>query len=166
MSRYPSGCRVIKMRGGHEVLVDAEDYDFLTGYTWGPSVRKGSVKVAAMACVGLMHRLILGLLSEDEIEVDHINRNPLDNRRCNLRLATRSQNKANRTIASNNTSGYKGIYYDIRTGHWHAHLRVDKKKIHLGTFLTKREAALAYNDAALEHFGEFAVLNKVPGDRS
>lgn len=91
-------------------------------------------------------------------EVDHKNRIPSDNRWSNLRVATRSQNNANVGLKSHNTSGVKGVCWDRSRGLWLAQISVDTKRMHLGRFSSKEEAAAAYARAAIQHFGEFAVL--------
>ena len=96
--------------------------------------------------------------------IDHINRIKHDNRWENLRLASDSQNKANSGISRNNTSGYKGVRWDKKLKRWRSTLQVNRKKIHLGYFYDKIEAALAYNKAATEHFGEYAKLNEINDD--
>ncbi len=79
-----------------------------------------------------------------------------------LRLANSTDNLANTRIRCDNTSGFKGVVFDKkRKLPWRARLTFKGAEIHLGRFKTKEEAARAYNDAALEHFGEFAYLNKV-----
>lgn len=101
-----------------------------------------------------MHRLVLCT----RLQVDHINRDKLDNRRCNLREATQRLNNFNRSIQSNNTSGFKGVSR-TRNGRWWAYIRVRGKTVNLGTFDTPEEAALEYDSAALRWAGEFAWTN-------
>ncbi len=88
------------------------------------------------------------------MRVDHKNRNGLDNRRANLRIATPSQNNANSKIPINNTSGFKGVAF--RKKKWEAYIMVNQKKIHLGRFLAKELAAAARSKAGQDYFGEFA----------
>ncbi len=109
-----------------------------------------------------LHRLILNAQPGDIC--DHINGDTLDNRRENLRLVTKSQNSQNRVRQSNNTSGYKGVSWC--QGKWQAYIKVNGKKIHLGTFSTPEEAARAYDAAAIKYFGKFAVLNFVESNNS
>lgn len=99
--------------------------------------------------------------------VDHINRNRLDCRKENLRLVDSSKNQANKVKSTANTSGYKGVYfvkkdYNLRKP-WFANIekRINGKRVSykIGGFLTKEEAALAYNKKAIELFGEYALLN-------
>ena len=95
-------------------------------------------------------------------DVDHINRDPSDDRLANLRAATRGQNMANKTIHKNNKSGLKGVHLHPETGKWRAQIRINRKSRHLGLFSTKGEASAAYLSAALTQFGDFATS----GDRS
>ncbi len=108
-----------------------------------------------------LHRLLLK--PPDGYFVDHINMDRLDNRRCNLRVATKAQNSYNRPARTDNTSGYKGVWLrcDAKTKAWIAEIRVNGKKVHIGTYSTKEAAALAYNDAAKKYHGVFARLNDV-----
>jgi hypothetical protein len=90
---------------------------------------------------------------------DHKDRNGLNNRRDNLRPATKGQNGANRPLPSNNVSGYKGVSFHKATGRWRAYITVEGKKRHLGLFADPIDAAKAYDAAALAAFKEFAFLN-------
>jgi hypothetical protein len=95
----------------------------------------------------------------DGYTVDHINRDTLNNQLSNLRLATDSQQAQNRRLRSDNTSGYRGVGWNKGARKWRARITVDGKVIFIGDFADKEEAARAYDAAAIEHFGEFAVLN-------
>ncbi len=87
-------------------------------------------------------------------EIDHINGIPIDNRITNLRCATRGQNAANARRAKNNTSGFKGAYW--QHGRWQAIISVNKQRMSLGFFDSAEEAHAAYCSAAYKYFGEFA----------
>lgn len=102
----------------------------------------------------------------EHLDVDHANRNSTDNKAVNLRLATVNQNQRNKKIQKNNTSGYKGVCWDKNRQKWKTHIHVDGKIINLGRFDTKEKAAIAYNEAALKYFGEFAYLNFIPHTHS
>jgi hypothetical protein len=85
-----------------------------------------------------------------------VNGDRANDRLANLRLATSSQNAANKKKHSNNTSGFKGVHLRKGTSRWAAAIRVGQKRIHLGFFSTPEQAHAAYAAAAKEHFGEFA----------
>jgi len=108
----------------------------------------------------LMHRLLaMGI-------TDHVNGNGLDNRRANLRPATRSQNGANRRKVVKTASSFKGVTRYAVT-RWRAYITKDQARIHLGVFESELSAASAYDCAARELFGEYAALNfPQAGERS
>jgi hypothetical protein len=107
-----------------------------------------------------MHRLILGLTSDDPLEVDHINGDRLDNRRSNLRVANQSQNLANQR-KTRGASRYKGVDWHERHQLWRARIQKDGKRRLLGWFASEDEAGVAYNEAAVRLFGEYARLNVI-----
>lgn len=88
--------------------------------------------------------------------IDHINRDPRDNRVTNLRLCTHPENHANTNLRSDNTSGIKGVSWAVRQRKWVARIRANGRVRHLGYFASKDDAAAAYATAAAEHFGAFA----------
>jgi hypothetical protein len=88
--------------------------------------------------------------------IDHQNLDRADNRICNLRLATYSQNSANSSKRANCSSRFKGVTRNRRGGNWLAGIRVNGQHVYLGTFEHEAEAAAAYMSAAVEAFGEFA----------
>jgi hypothetical protein len=89
-------------------------------------------------------------------QIDHINGNKSDNRWCNLREATGTQNQANRKLNKNSTSGYKGVHFCKRTKRWSAFIQFKGKNRFLGRFDTQKEAHLAYINAANNFFGKYA----------
>jgi len=94
-------------------------------------------------------------------EIDHVNRNGLDNRRENLRLVTHTQNLANSKLNSRNTSGFRGVALDKKRRKWFCSIRVSGKTKALGRFTDPKAAAHVWNQAALEAWGSFANLNAV-----
>jgi hypothetical protein len=144
----------LQTTNGREILIDDEDFDVLSNYRWyfetGEKWRYP--RTAKNGRWVTVHRMILGI-TDKEVKIDHINHNPLDNRRINLRICTDSQNQGNRLPNSKTVSKYKGVY--PLNGKWAAKV----KRKHLGTFETQEEAALVYNEAAKVQFGDFAYLN-------
>ncbi len=107
-----------------------------------------------------MHRVILGV--GEGVHVDHWDGNGLNNTRLNLRVATKSQNNWNSNKRQNSTSSqYKGVHWDRSSGKWLAQIRQYSERMYLGAFEIEGDAAMAYNRAAIERFGEFARLNLV-----
>jgi len=138
-----------------QILVDINDAKNLIKYTW----RANNDGYAVNGKLKKMHRYIIN--APKKMEVDHINGNKSDNRRCNLRLCTHSENQCNSGCQSNNTSGYKGVSWDKHNNKWRAKICINNKQIHLGLFTDKEEAAQEYNKASLKHHGRFANLNKL-----
>jgi len=104
-----------------------------------------------------MHRVISQ--PPNDAEVDHINHDGLDNRRSNLRFGTHGHNLANQRYISSGTSLFRGVCWNKRHAKWEAFASWKSKTRRLGYFLDETEAAKAYDDAALESYGEFASLN-------
>ena len=161
--------RTIQLTQGKVAVVDCRDYKFLMQWQWfylkaykgGYAARSNGLNQRKV----YMHRAIaerMGLVGR----IDHENRNKLDNRRRNLRLATFSQNNANCGRRRNNTSGYKGVYWNKKTKKWQARIECEGRCLHLKYWTTKAAAARAYDRAALKHFCEFAVLNFPVGGRA
>ncbi|NHW45989.1 HNH endonuclease [Paenarthrobacter sp. MSM-2-10-13] len=105
----------------------------------------------------LLHRQVMD--APKGTEIDHANGDRLDNRRSNLRFCTRQQNMRNRTVS--NQTGYKGIYWRKQSQAYVARLTVDGRSIHAGMSRDPELAAILYDVAALQIFGEFANLNLV-----
>jgi hypothetical protein len=113
-----------------------------------------------------VHRLVAHEFLENpevtqKLNVDHIDRNKLNNQVTNLRYATQSQNMMNRTKSQNTTSKYKGVNFHKKSQKWVAQIQLNNKNLHLGLFNSEEVAAEAYNTKAIELFGEFANLNVI-----
>ena len=155
--------------GVHQALVDVDDYEWLSRFRWrplSPTAVGGPYAVTWMTGEGdvQMHRLILGLRRYDQRQADHRNRCHLDNRRCNLRIASRAQNTVNAVrrhdAESPHSSRYRGVARTKDLSRWMARVGVGGRvRKHLGSFVDEVDAALAYDLAALEHWGEFANPN-------
>ena len=152
--------REIPLNKGKFALVDDQDYEWLMQWRWTVSAKGYATRTSKSKGVTrkiLMHRLINN--TPDGMQTDHINHNPLDNRRSNLRTVSHVQNSYNKKAYPNNKSGYKGVCWD--RGAWHVQIQVNKKKMHLGRFKDIRAAAMRYNGAAKQFHGEYARLNEV-----
>ena len=154
----------ILLTRGFVAVVDDEDLDrVLAAGAWCahvPQHKRTAYAVRAHArasgrrsLLGL-HNFITGLPF-----VDHMNGDGLDNRRANLRSATKSQNAMNSRRRSDNTSGFKGVSLTTSTGRWRALIVIGGRRRHLGYFEHAADAARAYDRAALDLFGDFARLN-------
>jgi len=122
----------------------------------------GYIQIRLKGKIYLAHRLAF-LLENKYLPkcVDHINRNPSDNRISNLREATQAQNTLNRATPKHNISGYKGVHFDKSRKKWMAYINVNSKRINLGRFLDKNRAAQTYNLAARMYHGQFAYTNNI-----
>lgn len=141
------------------VLLDEEDQHYLL-YAYSIT-SDGYVAISRDKKKVLLHRWLLK--AEAGQAIDHINGNKLDNRKENLRFCTQAQNCANRRKRTDKvtSSKYKGVSYCKQTKRWKATVRQTGISQTLGRFSTEEAAALAYNKAALQYFGEFAHLNQI-----
>lgn len=142
------------------VMVDPEDYQKLSKYNWFLARSRGHKCYAVCfedKLILHMHRMIMD--APKGKVVDHRDRNGLNNTRGNLRIATHSQNCCNRVRPGNNSSKYRGVLRCKDRRKWRANICVNGKKRHLGYFENEEDAARAYDEAAKELHGEFAILN-------
>ena len=150
--------KLIPLSGGFFAKVDDEDYEYLSGWVW----YRGSSKYGyafgypknATKNRNYMHRLIMKATHYKQY-VDHINHDTLDNQKSNLRICTPTQNNANRK-KSNTKNKYKGV--QIHHNHWRALITYEGKRRILGCFESDLEASKVYNTAALELFGNYALI--------
>jgi len=153
---------IILSGGRYQATVDDSDFHLLSDFGWNPIVRPNTVYAMRSFRDGelkgsiFMHRQIMKC--PDDMLVDHVNGNGLDNRRCNLRIATSHQNQLNRKNTKNRV-GFKGVYWDK---HRKAFIvRVCNKN--LGRFLDPIEAAMVYDAELLKMGGDFAKTNLALG---
>jgi len=150
----------IELTQGLVALVDDEDFEMLSQFKWCAVKWRSSFYTQSRIGKGVktsMHRLLMNA-NPGEI-VDHINRNSLDNRRKNLRIVSYAINMLNSGLPKNNTSGFKGAYWNKAAKKWCSYLgsKVDGKLTtkYLGSFDSPEEASAAYQAAVLERYGEF-----------
>lgn len=147
----------IPLTKGKFALVDDEDFDYFNQWKWsfdgGYAIRMSPKKT-------YLHRLVNK--TPDELETDHKNMDKLDNRKCNLRSCSGSQNQANKPYAQKNKkSSFRGVNWFKRDSNWQAQIGGKKNKKHIGYFKKEEDAAIAYNKAAIQMYGEFAYLNNI-----
>jgi hypothetical protein len=150
---------------GKFAQVDDEDYEYLIQWRWFgvyvPTSRNYYVTRNSTKDLKAtrMHTIIMG--KKEGLVIDHVDGDGLNNQRSNLRHCTNIQNSYNRRNYKNSSSKYKGV---CKHGNkYHARIGFNKKHIHLGTFTSEDDAALAYNKKAKELFGEYANLNCING---
>jgi hypothetical protein len=170
----PRNVRTIRAEGiiayvpltkGYEAVIDASDAHLVNKWNWCALVTKrkdGSVRSvyaarkersSGMPTTILMHRVI----SKDQngIDIDHIDCNGLNNRKSNLRKATKSQNQHNQRISGANKSGVKGVRWHKASQKWVAQIECNGRRHHLGCYASISDAAGAYASASASFHGEF-----------
>ena len=145
--------------GQFTVLYDDEDHEVISQFNW--SIRKHRTNIyayptAQRACRIGMHNMVMG-----GKWVDHINGNGLDNRRLNLRFATRQDNARNRGPQRGSSTRFKGVAYYAKADTYHVSIRIGTQTKKSTNTRNIYKAALLYNEWAKELFGEFAWLNKL-----
>lgn len=149
----------IILAGGYKTKIDDADAGTVSIYSWHISRNKSGNRYAAAnpkwkGPTILLHRLIMR--AKKGMDVDHINGDGLDNQRCNLRIATRTQNLANMKPRHGK---FKGVSFDKRRWSWKSYISVNNSYVHLGCFATAEGAARAYDAAAVKLHGDFARTN-------
>jgi hypothetical protein len=153
----------IPLTQGKVALVDDEDFEELNRFKWYArrDDRRGKYyaqrKVGPCSPIILMHRVIIKTL--DGLITDHKDGNGLNNQKTNLRKCTEAENSFNKILMKNNTSGYKGVDFNKASNKFRARIAAFGRKICVGYFNNKTDAAIAYNQAAIKYHGEFARLN-------
>lgn len=137
-----------------EFLFDLEDYDKIKNICWYENKNGYMVNRTNNKTIYL-HKMIMNILDNNEI-IDHINRNPLDNRKENLRIATIRENSMNGSKRNTNKSGIIGVCWGNNERKWISYITVNYKHKHLGRFDNKKDAIISRLNAELKYFGEFA----------
>lgn len=160
----PLGAKLIPLTDGTSfTIVDEADYNWLMQWRWWPqsdgyayrhSYAPNDAGYMKYSGVVLMHRIIMD--TPKGMDTDHINRNPLDNRRCNLRITDRTQNNFNSGVHVNNTSGHRGVSWNKRTKSWRAYIGGSKGRVELGRFKNIEDAIAARLAAEETHIDKCA----------
>lgn len=142
-------------------LFDAEQIDKIKDIKWYRCYNK---KYDATYITNRSGRVLHKFLVEcpSGYEVDHINRDTMDNRQCNLRICTHQQNQCNQALQKNNTSGVSGVSYYPPRSKFRARIKVSHQDIHLGYYSSFEEAVQARNVGMSYMFGEYAIYNDAP----
>ena len=156
----------IPLTQGKFAIVDDEDYDKINSFKWHSHRMKNTNRYYAGHFFKIngkykyyhMHKFIMDSIGIDNI-IDHIDGNGLNNQKSNLRICSFSDNIKNQKKRINSKSKYKGVYHIKKSGMYRARIQADGKRLHLGCFVNEIDAAIAYNNAALMYFGEFANIN-------
>ena len=163
----------VPLNRGYQAVIDADMAPKVGQYDWRAFRRRDRIyprahgRIAGKPMSILLHRLVMGMGMRSpyyDAEVDHIDGDPLNNRRANLRLVTSAQNSRNsRKTSRRRTSIYKGVCFDRRSKRWVSNIRVNGGALTLGHHATPEDAARAYDAAAALYFGAFARTNIMMG---
>jgi hypothetical protein len=149
----------ITLTQGYSAIIDDEDFELVNNHKWHLIRDRNGILYAGTYIKHkyvLMHRLLLGLFNI-RLQGDHINRNGLDNRRHNLRTVTHSQNQINK-VYKNTKNKYRGVHFNSKTKQYVCELYKDGIR-YRKRFRNEISAAKYYNELAMQHHKEFAVLN-------
>lgn len=152
--------KIIPLTQGMSTIVDEQDFYFLSRRKWFAAKGRTTFYARSKDHGRLIHMHRLILAAKPGEQVDHKDRNTLNNQRDNLRIANSRQQAANRGMRVDNSSGFKGVTWMKQKNKWRAQLGKGKEgTIALGDFLDAKLAALAYDNAAIQRFGPFAATN-------
>ncbi len=141
---------------GEEFYFDLEDYDKIKDYCW--RIDSSGYVISTINkthSILRFHRLVMNILDNPDIYVDHIYHNKNDNRKSQLRLVTVQQNNFNVLIPKDNTSGYKGVYWHKNHNQWESLISYKGKQIYLGLYNNIEDAIKARQEAEIKYFGEY-----------
>jgi HNH endonuclease len=156
----PVGALWLPISGGH-TLIDEADLALVSQHKWLTNKKERGKKTSYVRLTDdslKLHQLLMGEVPPGHV-IDHINGDGTDNRRTNLRYCTHSENHANESKRSGGSSVFKGVGFDADRQKWSAKLMVNGETRNLGRFDLEVDAAMAYDKAAVEAFGEHARTN-------
>lgn len=145
------------------IIINTDDLPLVRDYQWHVENSRRNLQYGQASTNGKLptktiriHRLLM----PDAKQIDHINHNGLDNRRCNLRACDNRENNCNKNFSFNPKSGYTGIRYNEKVGSYYVRIMVHKKEISLGHYKSLEEALEARKQGELRYFGEFRYNNQ------
>lgn len=153
----------IPLSQGQFALIDDEDFSIVSQHKWYAYKNRYTFYVRTNVLnkgirgTLLLHRLLLNAKNVEQI--DHKDRNGLNNQRNNIRICSASENMINRIFK--NSTGFRGVFKIKKTGRFTGAIQVDKKRVTVGCYATAKEAALAYNNMARKIHGDCAILNSL-----
>lgn len=153
----------IQLTKGFVALVDDEDYDELNKYNWYYHTGYAARDIGGRAdrTTHFMYNVVLGFPPNARL-IDHKDRNRCNNQRLNLRIVSESVNKQNKSMQSNNKSGFRGVVWHNKSSKWMAYISKDGVRYHLGLFHAAEDAAIVYDQKARELYGPDAATNLPP----
>ena len=162
--------KLIYLTQNYKTTVDDEDYEWLDKYKWSVYILKGGHKYVLRRqqhTTILMHR---NIMEHHNIIIDgyrcrHKDNDGLNNEKSNLLMTNSTIIGATQKMNSQNKSGYRGVW-GIKNGNWRTSIVVNEQTIHLGTYSNKEDAALTYNKASHEYFGEYGYQNIIERKQS
>ena len=137
--------------------IDIDDYEKVKNYCWHLN-GDGRVASTINGKHVVLSRYIMNC-NDDKLVVDHIDRDPLNNIKYNLRICTQTDNTKNKSLYKNNKSGHNGVFYDKKGEVWRAYINCESKRYSLGQYKNKEEAIEVREKYEKELFGEFAPIN-------
>ena len=150
---------------GDEFWFDKEDYELISKFNWHKhhNYFEAHIPMNKSRKRINMHRLVMGVSDEKydyTMDVDHIiTENKFDNRKCNLRIVSKSQNNKNKIIQRNNTSGVPGVKKASKSNNWEVYININKKYTYLGTYVDFNEAVAVRKAAEEKYYGEYSYDN-------
>ena len=155
---------IISLTQGQETIIDLADWDLVKDYRWYAHWEDNTFYVLTNVYSAYtvqqkirLHRLLLA--APKGVLVDHVDRNGLNNRRNNIRLVTSLENRCHSVGQKGSRSAYKGVTWNKQSRKWQSGIMLHGQSRHLGLFNDELDAAEAYDEAAIELFGEYALLN-------
>lgn len=146
---------------GQEFYFDKDDFDKIKDYCWRIDKKDKYVVTTYRGKILLFHRIVMNVMNNNDVEIDHISHINYDNRKINLRISNKIENSRNKGLTKRNTSGYTGVSWNEKRNEWEVYIFINYKKIHLGWTKDKNEAIKIRKEAEEKYFGEYSYDNSM-----